>query len=157
MKSFLSILSVGFFLIGCAGGALHNKQLDAVKSEARYEYSVSNEGFQKPIARKGNEISSIAGDIYPQWVMHPASNYEFPVGIACEPIRSANHQSQIDARADAIGVARLQLFQKLSGDQRVSAREKYVNNGSEKKIQIEIKTHSRGLLPANKKIKESII
>ena len=54
-------------------------------------------------------------------------------------------------------IARLQLFQKLSGGQRVSAREKYVNNGSEKKIQIEIKTHSRGLLPANKKIKESII
>lgn len=153
MLKIISIFISLALMFGCSSNTVHDKQVLAVKSEARASYAGVNN-----IDVVVTPISS-SEPVHPPWVVDPGSVYNYPVGVACEEFIGQSYQGKIDARIKALDVARLQLFVKLNGDQRISAHEKYVGNtaSEQKAIEYTIKTHSRGMLAANKKINESVI
>jgi hypothetical protein len=151
---FLLVFMMIWIATGCSSSSNHSKQVDYIKSKALLE-------FNQNLVVVPVEVSQIDSDqvidVYPRWVIEPGEVYNYPVGVSCRLIDGNSYQGILDAKNFAKEEARLQLFQKLSGDQKVSAREVFTDKNGEKDVSLIIKRHSRGLLPANKVINEIII
>jgi len=150
----LLILIIIWITSGCSSSSNHSKQVDYVKSKALFEYG--QEGGTVPIeSSKADFVRAFDG--YPIWVTDPGEVYSHPVGVSCRPVVGDGYQGVLDAKSFAKEEARLHLFQKLNGDQKVSAREILTNKNGKKDVSLVIKRHSRGMLPANKVVNEVIV
>jgi hypothetical protein len=151
---FLLLFMIIWIATGCSSSSNHSKQVDYIKSKALLEFNQNL--VVAPV--DASPIDSVqVFDIYPRWVVEPGEVYNYPVGVSCWVIDSNGYQGILNAKSFAKEEARLQLFQKLSGDQKVSAREVFTDKHGEKDVSLIIKRHSRGMLPANKVINEIII
>ncbi|AWB56232.1 hypothetical protein DBO93_00710 [Colwellia sp. Arc7-D] len=94
---------------------------------------------------------------YPNWVLDGFDNINTPIGIACTKIKSNSYQANLDAKAYALEVARLDLFKQLKNEQYIDAQETFHEYRMKKHLKVTIKRVSKGNLPRNKIIHESVV
>lgn len=92
----------------------------------------------------------------PLWVQQSLLGDD-DVGVNCQLFTSKSYASLLEAKSGAKDMARIELFKRRKGSQRVSATERLSIENDRVDSNIEIKTQMRGYLGATAVVKEEVV